>query len=896
MLICRQAFIIMQGEYQHYRERYPDGYWVFHSTTQELELNSALSSKLDLPIAQNPIYHVSSALPDFLPETTQFLFRSVLRALIEGQNPGSIIIAYSPTLHFRVEFEPLPPLSGSWIALHTLLSTASMEDTSGEASFEIIGNPLLGLFSINTDTHEITLCSQSFHLLRIEENQAISLEDFWGMFKTDASLDSAKAWLNERNRRTSSISVDLNTQSESSNWLQLSLWSSTKHQEMVSGSLVEINRLKKAEEQLSLVLKGSQDGWFDWDLVLDTAEYSQGWVQLLGYQPSELPKSIDNWKQLAEPSQIDNIHHQLISLFKSEQSVGELNFRLRHKDGHYREIVSRALMIRKNERVVRVLGSNRDVTAQKLDLEARKQQSDRLWIQQQFLHSVLSSMNEKVLVVNNQGIFSEVLEQNGMMKEQGHAILVGRAIHDVFQSSTAELFENALNTVIQGKEVAEIEYQMDLSDHPQWLGARLTPFSDQNGQIAGAVVVIRDITEVKVREAEMLASKIAAEKANQAKSEFLANMSHEIRTPLNGIIGFSELLAETPLNNQQKSFMSTITTSAKTLLDLINDVLDFSKIEAGKLDLSIEAVSLVDILRQAIDVVSFPARKKNLKLNLDSSIFTHFLLLDSLRLRQVLINLLGNAIKFTEDGSVTLSSKILIDNADHQIIRFSVIDTGIGISEENKKKLFQAYTQADTSITKKYGGTGLGLVISNKILSKMDSKLEMESQIGIGSTFSFEITVSKGAPLDNMVLVSELKTVRNGKIPGSPLILVAEDSSINFQLAFALLNKFIEKPRVIQAENGLIALEKTIELNPDLILMDIQMPEMDGYESTQRIRALAEYRDVPIVAVTAAALVDERQKCMDAGMNECITKPIQADILKLTLHHFLEERVSSSLK
>jgi CheY-like chemotaxis protein len=373
-------------------------------------------------------------------------------------------------------------------------------------------------------------------------------------------------------------------------------------------------------------------------------------------------------------------------------------------------------------------------------------------------------------------------------------------------------------------------------------------------------------------------------------------MSHEIRTPLNGIIGFSELLAETPLNNQQKSFMSTITTSAKTLLDLINDVLDFSKIEAGKLDLSIEAVSLVDILRQAIDVVSFPARKKNLKLNLDSSIFTHFLLLDSLRLRQVLINLLGNAIKFTEDGSVTLSSKILIDNADHQILRFSVLDTGIGISEENKKKLFQAYTQADTSITKKYGGTGLGLVISNKILSKMDSKLEMESQIGIGSTFSFEITVSKGAPLDNMVLVSELKTVRNGKIPGSPLILVAEDSSINFQLAFALLNKFIEKPRVIQAENGLIALEKTIELNPDLILMDIQMPEMDGYESTQRIRALAEYRDVPIVAVTAAALVDERQKCIDAGMNECITKPIQADILKLTLHHFLEERVSSSLK
>lgn len=887
----------MQGNNETGAAKWPERFWVYEPINDRLVFSEALRTLLGISFSrQKAEYYSIEALPSEIGAGPKLMLRTILNALTNQQNPGEIYLNYSSDRLFRVEFDALPGATKAWIAKHQEISINEVEKVKAPALFEIIGHPTLGLFKIDINSSEFTLCDQAYDLLYVPLDTPIKTSEFLGLFKEGKGLDSLAAWLKAPELYGDTLIVELTLNSEITRWIQVCLWKSRSQNGLISGSISEISALKKAEEQLSLVLQGSQDGWFDWDLVADTAEYSQGWFELLGYTPEELPKTIAEWKTLVDSELLPHIDQELIRQFKSDQTVGELHFRLKHKDGHYREILARALLVRKNGRVIRVLGANRDVTVQKLDLEARKQQSEKLWIQQQFLQSVLSSMNDKVLVLNAEGIFSEVLTSGNLAQDSTHGILIGRSIQEVFPQSTADLFYNTLNQVILGQEVAEIEYRMERENHPQWLGARLTPFIDQSGQPAGAVVVIRDISEAKIREAEMLASKLAAEKANQAKSEFLANMSHEIRTPLNGIIGFSELLSETPLNAQQKSFMSTINISAKTLLDLINDVLDFSKIEAGKLDLAIEPVSLTDILRQAIDVVSFPARKKQIDLDFQSSNFKYHLLLDSVRLRQVLINLLGNAIKFTEKGSVTLSAKVIENEKEHQLVRFAVSDTGIGISEENQKKLFQAYTQADTSITKKYGGTGLGLVISNKILSKMNSKLEMVSEIGKGSTFSFDVSFPKGSPIDNTVMVSDLKTVTSGKIPGSPLILVAEDSSINFQLANALLTKFIDKPRIVQAENGKIALQKTLELNPDLILMDIQMPEMDGYEATRKIREIPGYEQVPIVAVTAAALVDERQKCLDCGMNECITKPIQADILKLTLHQFLEEGVSSSMK
>lgn len=868
-------------------ERFPEGYWIYHVITQQLEFNPVLWHSLGKHPDEVPMLGTQQA-EELMDESSRFLYHALLHALQTGQNPGTVVLGYRDK-PYKVTLSKHPHLPNAWVGGHAPLLLPEAEPT-----FNLIGHPSIGLMRIDLNTNEISCCDQAYPLLEFPKENKLFTSTFLHLFQENDTLARLAEWLKWPKTVASSIIVDLKSAVSQAKWLQITLWYQPHQPKWLSASVVDISSLKKAEEQLSMVLEGSQDGWFDWDLLADTAEYSQGWFGLLGYTPDELPKSIAEWKTLVDPELLPHIDQELIRQFKSNQQVGELHFRMKHKDGHYREISARALLLRQNGRVIRVLGANRDVTIQKLDLEARKQQSETLWIQQQFLQSVLSSMNDKVLVLNTEGIFSEVLSSDHLLQDTTHGHLIGKSIHEVFAPATADLFLKTLKQVIQGQEVAEIEYQVEQANHPHWLGARLTPFIDQSGQPVGAVVVIRDISETKQREADMLASKTAAEKANQAKSEFLANMSHEIRTPLNGIIGFSELLSETPLNEEQKSFMSTINISAKTLLDLINDVLDFSKIEAGKLDLVIESVSLMDILRQAIEVVSFPARKKNLLLDLNASEFSNFLHIDSLRLRQVLINILGNAIKFTEKGKVTLAARIVNDYPDRQVIRFSVKDTGIGITEENQKNLFKAYTQADTSITKKYGGTGLGLVISNKILSKMDSKLEMESHLGVGSTFSFEVSLLKGAPIDHTIIVSDLKKINSGKIPGSPLILVAEDSSINYQLALVLLKKFIETPRIVQAENGKIAVEKTIALNPDLILMDIQMPEMDGYEATKQIRSMEAFQEVPIVAVTAAALIDERLKCLEAGMNDCITKPIQADILKLTLHQFLEERVSSS--
>jgi signal transduction histidine kinase/ActR/RegA family two-component response regulator len=399
-------------------------------------------------------------------------------------------------------------------------------------------------------------------------------------------------------------------------------------------------------------------------------------------------------------------------------------------------------------------------------------------------------------------------------------------------------------------------------------------------------------------------SKKEAEDANKAKTEFLANMSHEIRTPLNGVIGFSDLLMQSNLTETQMEYMNTVNTSAKTLLDVVNDILDFSKIEAGKLELDIDNFKIKFLSNQVIEAVKYQTIQKKLELNIiHSDNLPQVIKGDKMRLRQILINLLGNAIKFTNKGFIELKIETLaVHKNGTNTIRFSVIDTGIGIDKRNQEKIFEAFTQEDSTTTRRFGGTGLGLTISNKLLGLMKSKLNVVSELGKGSTFYFDVNFEVN---DESILGIEnnstdhnllLKNMGNLELKQDTKILIVDDNSVNIFLSKILVKKILPNAIIYEAVNGLDAVNKYQEQTPDIILMDVQMPVMNGYEATEAIRKIENngFR-TPIIGLTAGVLLGEKEKCIDAGMDEYVSKPVVKETLENMFYKWLVSTSQNSL-
>lgn len=431
----------------------------------------------------------------------------------------------------------------------------------------------------------------------------------------------------------------------------------------------------------------------------------------------------------------------------------------------------------------------------------------------------------------------------------------------------------------------QIHRQYSVTGELKWLLLRSMPRRMEDGSTVWDGVVF-DITEIKKTREELKIAKEQAEAANRAKSEFLANMSHEIRTPLNGIIGFTELLIKSKLDESQAMYMNTVNKSAFLLLDLINDILDFSKIEAGKLELNMEMFNLTELISHSLDIVKIQIKNKPIEIvtNLptDKKIFV---MGDEIRLRQILINLLGNAIKFTQNGKIEINLEILELNSEKESsnLRFSIIDTGIGISTENLEKIFEAFAQEDSTITRKYGGTGLGLSISNKLLGLMNSKLELESKVGKGSNFHFTLNTKleirnfeeKVNPTTIQIPNEENNSNKTDYYENSNYtVLIAEDNEINILLTKILVKRYLPSAKIIEAVNGKQVVEKFISEKPNLILMDIQMPEMNGYEATREIRKLEEKSSTPIIALSAGTSKEDLKECLQSGMNDFISKPI----------------------
>jgi len=426
----------------------------------------------------------------------------------------------------------------------------------------------------------------------------------------------------------------------------------------------------------------------------------------------------------------------------------------------------------------------------------------------------------------------------------------------------------------------------------QIASGRWVEIRGQNLSRGGRVTVTRDITGRKERETALKLAKeeadrarFVAEQASRTKSEFLANMSHEIRTPLNGVIGAAHLLLDTPLDDGQRRYLDIITLSGQHLLSVIEDVLDISKLEAGRMVLENIVFGFSDVVNTAVELLRPKASEKALAVEtkIDPAVAQNFIG-DPTRIRQVLVNLIGNAIKFTDKGAVSVEARYVADENDAAVLRVEVRDTGIGISAEAQKALFQTFSQADGTITRRFGGTGLGLAISKQLVELMGGRIGVDSRPGEGSTFWFTLPPRRAV----QGAADVAQALRAGATLAGQRVLVVEDVEVNRLIAREMLRRM--GCHVEIAEDGARAVDMVLAADYDLVLMDIQMPRMDGVEATRRIRAAGGPRSrVPIVALTAHAIASEREAYLAAGLDDYLSKPFKPVALREIVARWTDE-------
>lgn len=516
------------------------------------------------------------------------------------------------------------------------------------------------------------------------------------------------------------------------------------------------------------------------------------------------------------------------------------------------------------------IGNSEFVIASSRDITNRKAMESHLAIQEKKYKNIIANMNL--------GLVELDLDQNVIFANQGFIEISGYELEELVGNKLDKIFKNELaNKLIlekielRKKGLADT-YELEIvnkQDEKRWWFISGAPNYKEDGELIGSIGIYLDITEQKLLEKELEIAKDNAEQASKAKELFLANMSHEIRTPLNAIIGMIRELKREDLTKKQQTYLNHTDSASKHLLSIVNSILDISKIEAGEFILDHHDFSLESLAGNIKSILFNKAKDKNLdfKMDIDQDIFDAHLG-DSVRLKQVMINLIDNAIKFTQTGYVNLSIKVLEYGASAQKLRLVFSDTGIGMNEEYLDKLFSKFSQEELSTSRKYGGTGLGMSITREIVHLMGGEISVESEKNKGTKITIELNLSKG---DVTKLLDRGHDVDIEALSGVSILLV-EDNAMNRFIASKSLENF--GCVIDEAENGLIALEKLEKKDYDVILMDIQMPELDGLETTKIIRAKLK-KSTPIIALSANAFRKDIDHYMSMGMNDYVTKPFK---------------------
>ena len=521
------------------------------------------------------------------------------------------------------------------------------------------------------------------------------------------------------------------------------------------------------------------------------------------------------------------------------------------------------------------------------DLTAQKIWEERIKASEEKYRGIIENMELGLMEVDREGVIMKVYDRFCDLTDYTPDELIGKDAEEIF---LPEEFQDTMDKQsamrLEGQSgVYEIQ-MIKKGGERIWVLISGAPIFDDVGEVIGSIGIHYDISYIKKMQNELIKAKDKAEAARDAEKDFLANMSHEIRNPINAIIGMSYLMNETPLNPEQQDYLDAIQHSSNILLTLVSDILDITKIQDGKMELSPTAVSLHELCDAMASNARFRLGEKNVDFiyQFDPKI-NESLLLDPGILNQVLLNLLNNAIKFTENGSVQFLVNTVERETSKQTIKFEVIDTGIGIREENLSLVFERFKQADRETKLTYGGSGLGLFITRQLVDLMGGRISLESRYGHGTSFTVELSFSR---VDNQLLQQEQQaSPDSSSFPSIEKVLIVEDNPLNQRYLSGLFKKWGVSFHL--ANNGEAAVALCDSNQYELILMDIRMPKMDGYQASRTIRSGHSINATcPIIALTASALTDEREKALEAGMDAHLSKPFNPDQLALVIMQLLD--------